>query len=72
VANVLSPPPASVTSGVKGKTGGIDNVTGKPVSSETQSRGKWVRRFFSYILKAGAFKGDTPPDPDAGKTHVIK
>ena len=57
----------------KGTTGGIDNVTGKPVSSQTQSRAKLVRKFFGYLLSAGAFKGDPPKDPDRRPgPHVIK
>lgn len=59
----------------KAKTGGIDNVTGKPVSSQTQRRANIVRNFFGYLLKAPAFKGNPPPPDEAGRiggTRIIK
>jgi len=56
----------------KGKIGGVDNMTGKPVSSQTQTRAKLVRIFFNYILNAGAFKGDPPKEPEHGPVPVIK
>ena len=56
----------------KAKTGGIDDVTGKPVSSETARRARIVSGFFSWILKAPAFKGEQPKGRDAPLGTPIK
>jgi len=56
----------------KAKTAGIDNVTGKPVSSGTARRASVVSKFFSWILKAPAFKGEIPKSNEKPGPHVIK
>ena len=45
----------------KGRVGGVDNVTGKPVTKETQSRATNVRKFFGYILEVPNLKGKPTP-----------
>jgi RHS repeat-associated protein len=45
----------------KGKNGGMDNVTGKPVTKKTQGRGAAVATFFSIILTDPNLKGKRPP-----------
>ena len=55
----------------KGKSGGIDNVTGKPVTKETQSRAEKVRQFFSYILGTSDLKGKPTPSPSRGYGGIV-
>ena len=55
----------------KGNSGGIDNVTGKPVTKETQNRAEKVRLFFSYILENPDLKGKPTPSPSRGYGGIV-
>lgn len=56
----------------KARAGGIDNVTGRSISSGTARRAWVVSKFFSWILKAPAFKGEMPKSDEKPGPHVIK
>jgi hypothetical protein len=55
----------------KAKTGGKDNVTGKPISSNIKVSAQMISIFFAWILKAPAFKGDLPKSDGAEVTHAM-